>query len=171
MTCTDSTADRTRSADCTGFSRPPVPRPASTGARHGSETELEFRSDERIALDSVGRRSVMSQTIAVHEGPASPCSPASTLRRKPGRLPLSRAAIPVHGASVTVLLRQNRNGYGPAWLTAAPVRPPGRPSALLPGLGEAEQERPSLAARTAEASSIRKDYSVQLSSRGGDVGG
>jgi hypothetical protein len=27
MTCTDSTADRTRSADCTGISRLPVPRP------------------------------------------------------------------------------------------------------------------------------------------------
>jgi hypothetical protein len=28
VTCTDSTTDRTRSADCTGISRPPVPRPA-----------------------------------------------------------------------------------------------------------------------------------------------
>jgi hypothetical protein len=43
----------------------------------------------------------MSQAAGVHESPASPCSPASTLHRKPRRLPPSRASLPVHGVSAT----------------------------------------------------------------------
>src|SRR5947207_15260424 len=43
----------------------------------------------------------MSQAAGVHEGPASPRSPASTLRREARRLPPSRAALPVHGVSAT----------------------------------------------------------------------
>ena len=34
MTCTETTADRTGSADCTGISRPAVPRPVPRASRH-----------------------------------------------------------------------------------------------------------------------------------------
>ena len=43
----------------------------------------------------------MSQAADVHAGPASPCSPASALRREPRRLPPSRVALAVHDVSAT----------------------------------------------------------------------
>jgi hypothetical protein len=43
----------------------------------------------------------MSQAAGVHEDPASPWSPASTLHMEPRRLPPSRTAPPVHGVSAT----------------------------------------------------------------------
>src|SRR6516164_3700936 len=43
----------------------------------------------------------MSQTTAVHDGPGSPCSPATILHGEPRCLPSSRTAPPVHGVSAT----------------------------------------------------------------------